>query len=198
MSEKGGLAGGATLAVGAATGALALVVGLYAAGVLSPERGREAPQADVAGAEPAPESPAAPQPDGVEDADATADAAPEPETAQTSAPAAEAETAAAEPPPTPAPPFAPNFDLVRVEPDGTAQIAGRAAPSAQVSILLDGEEVARAEADPSGAFFSFLDLAPSDRARVLSLEALQDGMPVPSEDQVILTPPETPREPQVA
>ncbi|MFP4240180.1 MAG: hypothetical protein ACLFRZ_12855, partial [Rhodosalinus sp.] len=96
------------------------------------------------------------------------------------------------PQPTPEPPAAPappGFDLVRVEADGSTQIAGRAAPGAEVAILLDGQEVARARADQSGAFFSFLSLGETARARVLTLEMLREGVRVPSDAQVLLTPP---------
>jgi nucleoid-associated protein YgaU len=96
------------------------------------------------------------------------------------------------PQPTPEPPAGPEppaFDLVRVEADGSAQIAGRAAPGSEVAILLDGDEVARARADDSGAFFSFLSLGETERAKVLTLEMLQEGVRVVSDAQVILTPP---------
>jgi nucleoid-associated protein YgaU len=47
---------------------------------------------------------------------------------------------------------APTFDVARVEPDGAAVIAGRAAPGATVELLRGGEVHDRAVADQSGEF----------------------------------------------
>ncbi len=49
-------------------------------------------------------------------------------------------------------PVPPSFDIVRVENDGSAVLAGRAAPAARVDILLDGKVVASVRADESGAW----------------------------------------------
>ena len=49
-------------------------------------------------------------------------------------------------------PVAPSFDVVRVEPDGSAVLAGRAAPNVRVDILLDGRVVATVQADSTGAW----------------------------------------------
>jgi nucleoid-associated protein YgaU len=166
MSRTSGLAAGATLAAGAVAGGLALVVALYAAGWLTPDAAPESTAPAEETAQPSTEAEPAPE------------AAPVPEAPVGTAPAPEA-------PATPAPP---SFDVVRVEPDGTAQIAGRAAPGAEVAILLDGAEVARTRADASGTFASFLSLGPQDAPRVLALEMLGDGVPVPSDDEVIVTP----------
>lgn len=46
----------------------------------------------------------------------------------------------------------PDFDVVRVEPNGEAVIAGRAAPNAAVALLVDGKPVAQVRADPGGQF----------------------------------------------
>lgn len=59
-----------------------------------------------------------------------------------------------------APPAAPSLDLVRVEPDGAAMLAGRAAPNAVVAIRAGGTLLATAEADASGAFVATFDAAP--------------------------------------
>ena len=47
---------------------------------------------------------------------------------------------------------APSFDLVRVEPDGSAAVAGTAAPGAKVTIYADGAPLAEVEADAEGNF----------------------------------------------
>ncbi|GJE10273.1 hypothetical protein FOHLNKBM_1306 [Methylobacterium longum] len=46
----------------------------------------------------------------------------------------------------------PRFDIVRVEPNGDAVVAGRGAPHAVVEMLVDGKPVARATADANGQF----------------------------------------------
>ena len=47
---------------------------------------------------------------------------------------------------------APRFDIVRVEPNGDAVVAGRGAPDAGIEMLVDGRPVARAKADANGQF----------------------------------------------
>ena len=56
-------------------------------------------------------------------------------------------------------PEVPRFDLVRVEPDGSATVAGRAAAGAVVSLRVDGIEVAQATADGQGKFASLFTLS---------------------------------------
>ncbi|MDO6586568.1 LysM peptidoglycan-binding domain-containing protein [Salipiger sp. 1_MG-2023] len=91
----------------------------------------------------------------------------------------------------------PQFDLVRADPDGTTLIAGSAEPGAQVFVLLDGVALGSAEADGAGRFAQFLDLPPSDAARVLTLRMSLDGREIASDGEVILsaTPPGDPEEP---
>ncbi len=47
---------------------------------------------------------------------------------------------------------APSFDIVRVEPDGAAVVAGRAAPNATVRLQNGTEQLAEVKTDASGAF----------------------------------------------
>lgn len=82
----------------------------------------------------------------------------------------------------------PSFDVVRVEPDGTALIAGAGVAGGMVQILLDGASVAEAETGADGKFASFLTLEPSDAARVLSLVQSVDGEDVASDATVIVAP----------
>lgn len=49
-------------------------------------------------------------------------------------------------------PLAPDFDVVRVEPNGDAVIAGQAGPNAAVELLVNGKPVANARADAGGHF----------------------------------------------
>ncbi|WP_210527470.1 Ig-like domain-containing protein [Rubellimicrobium arenae] len=82
----------------------------------------------------------------------------------------------------------PSFDTVRVDPDGRGLVAGQAEPGGRIVILSDDDVAAEATADQDGRFVAFVDLAPSDLPRTLSLrdEAGQD-----SEQTVIVAP--TPR-----
>ena len=83
----------------------------------------------------------------------------------------------------------PGFDVVRVEPDGTSVIAGRAAPGSEVEILLDGKAVGQTTADQQGNFVAMLNIPSSDQAQVLSLSARQaEGDSMVSADNVILAP----------
>ncbi|MCV3272589.1 LysM peptidoglycan-binding domain-containing protein [Roseobacter sinensis] len=109
---------------------------------------------------------------------------------QQEASAAEAEREEATPaaPPEPAPQTPPTVDEVRLEADGLTVIAGRAEPGAQVSVRVDGEEVATAVADARGAFAAVGVVAPSDAVRVLTLEAQGADGAVASEEDVILAP----------
>ncbi|MEM1313083.1 MAG: LysM peptidoglycan-binding domain-containing protein [Pseudomonadota bacterium] len=111
-------------------------------------------------------------------------ALPEAEVEAEAAPDAEAaaEPAAAGDPP-------PRFDIVRVEPDGATLVAGRAAPGATVTILLDGDAVGEATTDARGQFVTFVQAPASDAPQVLSLSALSDAPPpLLSEETVLVLP----------
>ena len=85
--------------------------------------------------------------------------------------------------------LAPAFDVVRVDAEGGALIAGIAEPGSRVVVLLDGKEVAQADADRKGKFVVLFSIAPSDRARLVSLRAQKaGGEAVPSTATVILAP----------
>ncbi|WP_159593702.1 LysM peptidoglycan-binding domain-containing protein [Chelativorans xinjiangense] len=53
----------------------------------------------------------------------------------------------------------PSFDVLRVEPDGSVVVAGRAAPGAEVEVLSGSTLLATTEAGPSGDFAAVLDQA---------------------------------------
>ena len=59
---------------------------------------------------------------------------------------------AASPPARPTASPAPDFDVVRIEPNGDAVIAGRAKPNAVVELLIDGKPVGSARANADGRF----------------------------------------------
>lgn len=86
----------------------------------------------------------------------------------------------------------PSFDVVRVAPDGSAVIAGRAAPGAEVTILDGAREIGRVTADRNGEWV----LTPKERlspgAHQLSLAARSpsDGSVSRSEGVVAMMVPE--------
>jgi nucleoid-associated protein YgaU len=82
----------------------------------------------------------------------------------------------------------PTFDEVRRETDGTTIIAGRAEPLSDVTIMVDGAQVARATADSSGRFAAITTLPPNDAAQVVSLSAQKGEDVVASLDEIILAP----------
>lgn len=106
-------------------------------------------------------------PRGGGDPAATAPAPPPAPAAPIDAPAAP-ETAQA---PAQAPPA---YDVVRVEADGAAVLAGRARPGASVEVLLDDEVIGTAVATGRGEFVAFADVPPSASARRLGLRATDD------------------------
>ncbi|KAA0920210.1 LysM peptidoglycan-binding domain-containing protein [Aquicoccus porphyridii] len=85
-------------------------------------------------------------------------------------------------------PHSPRLDLVRIEVDGSAMVAGRGAPGAEIVIELDGAEVSRLRAGGDGSFAGFLSVPPSDAARVLRLVQIVDGERQVSRDEAILAP----------
>ena len=56
------------------------------------------------------------------------------------------------PPPARVAAIPPSFDFVRVAPDGSVVIAGRAAPGGEVTARENGREIGQAQTDPEGAF----------------------------------------------
>jgi len=83
----------------------------------------------------------------------------------------------------------PAFDLVRVTPEGSALVSGRARAGSVVAVLVEGREAARAKADAAGDFAVLFDLGQSDEPRRISLAMLgADGRRTASEATVILAP----------
>ncbi|MFY0311370.1 LysM peptidoglycan-binding domain-containing protein [Leisingera sp. D0M16] len=83
---------------------------------------------------------------------------------------------------------APELDLVRVDRDGAAVIAGRAQEGVRVSVLLDGEVLEQLDVPAGGEFVSLATIAPSADARVVSLLAEHDGQQSASGASFILAP----------
>ncbi len=83
----------------------------------------------------------------------------------------------------------PSFDVVRIEPTGDAVVAGRAAPRAQVSLMLSGKPVAQAQADADGQFVMLPpSLPPGDH--VLALRATGADGEIVSEQTVSIAVPQ--------
>ncbi|NSY36788.1 LysM peptidoglycan-binding domain-containing protein [Leisingera sp. ANG59] len=83
---------------------------------------------------------------------------------------------------------APELDLVRVDSEGAAVIAGRAQEGVRVSVLLDGEVLEQLEVPAGGEFVSLATIAPSSVARVVSLRAEHEGEQAASGATFILAP----------
>ncbi len=102
-------------------------------------------------------------------------------------------TATATPPSAPATSAGvqPSFDIVRVNPEGGAVMAGRAAPDAEVVIRQSGQEIGRSRADAAGnwVFLPHEPLAPG--ARELTLTARDpSGREIAGQGSVLLVVPE--------
>src|SRR5690606_28686884 len=103
----------------------------YVTGMLDPWLGR--PPAAVAVV---PETPADPEPQSEQPA--AAEDVPTPDDPQTSGKQSRL--------------AAPSFDIVRVEPDGSVLVAGKAAPEAKVELMADDKVLAGSDADAAGDF----------------------------------------------
>lgn len=86
----------------------------------------------------------------------------------------------------------PTFDVLRVEPDGSAVIAGRAEPKAKLEVADQVETVAMTNVDKAGEFVAILDkpLAPGDHQLVLKATS-EDGRTVMSEEIATVSVPKT-------
>ena len=135
------------------------------------------PAAQAVAAKPAVSEPVKPEPAAVQ----TPSAQPAASEPAASEPAA-SEPAAVSPQEAVVPP---RFDVVRVEPDGTATIAGAALAGALVILRLDGVDFLQTTADAQGKFAILTVLPASALPRLLSLAMrLADGSEVLSSDTV--------------
>jgi nucleoid-associated protein YgaU len=87
--------------------------------------------------------------------------------------------------PAPAPAVEPpSFDTVRIEPAGDAVIAGRAAPGAEVHVMLDGVQIGSVVASEDGSFAYVSDKPLPAGTGTLTLEVVKDGKTLVSETSV--------------
>ena len=84
--------------------------------------------------------------------------------------------------------LAPKLDTFRVEGDGSAIFAGRAAPYQMVDILLNGSPIERVTTDASGSFVAFLQLPYLDDGQTISLLADPDGVAISSAETYLIAP----------
>ena len=167
------------------------VAGVAAAAILTWDRWSEAPApAEVARSATAPVTPPVAPPV------APPAAAPEPQPQ----PEAAAPAAAVQPPePQPPKPQPPAFDIVRVEPDGSALVAGRAEPDATVTIASNGAPLGEARANARGEWVwtSPAPLAPGSYAVTLEAAPAGGGAPLASDQAVAVVVPDRPETPLV-
>ncbi len=84
----------------------------------------------------------------------------------------------------------PSFDVVRVETDGSAIVAGTADPGATVRIVVGEDAVETVEADASGSFVALLQLPEGNEPQPMVLEQLaEDGQVLLSDETVLVVPP---------
>ncbi|WCK02927.1 LysM peptidoglycan-binding domain-containing protein [Agrobacterium tumefaciens] len=86
----------------------------------------------------------------------------------------------------------PTFDVLRVEPDGSAVIAGKAQPGAKLEILSNGKVIAQTTIDGTGDFAAVFDnpLPPGDHELVLrSIDA--NGKATQSEEVATVSVPQS-------
>ncbi|MBR9764791.1 MAG: LysM peptidoglycan-binding domain-containing protein [Rhodobacteraceae bacterium] len=185
--NKGKLGGPAGLAV-AGVAVVALVAVAFWQGWIGPQRAGDPQSPASDAAQGADSDPAAAPSDTLAEATPAAEPAAE-AAASVEAGATPSGSAADETPASP--PEPPSFDVVRVEPDGTTLVAGKAMPSWTVAVLLDGARLEEgAEAGADGRFVAFLDLGASTEPRVLTLLMTdpEAGTEIASAEQVILAP----------
>ncbi|KQZ63013.1 hypothetical protein ASD54_01065 [Rhizobium sp. Root149] len=139
-------------------------------------------------------TPAAPETSASQSATADKGAKPQAETKQDVLPAPE-KPAAAPASPAPqkaeAPVIIPTFDVLRVEPDGSTVIAGRAAPGSKLEVTDQANTVATTTVDKAGEFVAILDkpLSPGDHQLVLKATS-PDGKTVISEEIATVSVPQ--------
>ncbi len=83
----------------------------------------------------------------------------------------------------------PEFDVVRVDPDGAALVAGRAEAESLVIMRLDAAALAEVKAGGDGKFVALFTVPPADVPRLLSLMMrLADGVEVAGLETVAIAP----------
>lgn len=109
--------------------------------------------------------------------------------------ATQAAAPAAQPAPAAQAPSGPDFDIVRVRPDGQTVIAGRAAPGTSVTVLDGTTVVATVTADAHGEWVALPDKALAPGSHELSLaQQSRDGAPDQKSANVVVVAVPEPRQ----
>ncbi len=82
----------------------------------------------------------------------------------------------------------PQFDVVRIEPDGTTLVAGQAAAKSDIVLLLDAVDLVTVTTDTAGKFVAFVAIPPSLEPQILALVQRHEDGDVFSEQTVIISP----------
>lgn len=86
----------------------------------------------------------------------------------------------------------PSFDVVRVDPRGTAVVAGRGMPGAAVSLLAGDSEIAQAQIDQAGEWVMIVEEPlPSGSVELSLLMRTPTGQEIRSDQVVVVSVPET-------
>ena len=116
-----------------------------------------------------------------------------PDAAVAPAPVAAAEKVDAPAPADPAPIIMPSFDVVRVDPDGSTVVAGKAEPGSKIVLRVDGVEISATTADDTGNFVGLFVLDSSAAPRMLTMSSiLPDQTEVAAAAEVALAPTQAP------
>jgi len=86
-----------------------------------------------------------------------------------------------------APADTPRFDIVRVEPNGDAVVAGRGKPNTVVEMLVDGQPVAKALADPTGQFAIVPPPLPKGSSEIVLRSRSADGQETRSTQSIAVS-----------
>ncbi|XBQ16410.1 MAG: LysM peptidoglycan-binding domain-containing protein [Oceanicaulis sp.] len=86
----------------------------------------------------------------------------------------------------------PSFDIVRVDPRGTAVVAGRGAPGARVALMAGDREIASVEVEDSGEWVMIIDQPlPAGSVELSLLMTTPGGQEIRSEQIVVVAVPES-------
>ncbi|MEQ8406275.1 MAG: LysM peptidoglycan-binding domain-containing protein [Oceanicaulis sp.] len=86
----------------------------------------------------------------------------------------------------------PTFDIVRVDPRGTAVVAGRGAPGARVALMAGEREIAAVDVDETGEWVMIInDPLPAGSAELSLLMTTAQGQEIRSEQIVVVAVPES-------
>lgn len=87
---------------------------------------------------------------------------------------------------------APTFDIVRVDPRGTAVLAGRGAPGSRVTLMSGDQEIASVEIDAAGEWVMIVDRPlPTGSVELSLIMITPDGQEVRSDQVVVVSVPES-------